>query len=335
MNISVIVPVYNVEKYIERCITSIINQTFTEGVECIVINDCTPDKSMEIVERLVSKYDGSIQFKLIYHEKNKGIAAVRNTGLDTATGDYTIYIDSDDYCELDMLEKMYTKAFEEDADIVVSSFWMEFKEKQVYIKNEVSSNRKTRLKESLTGKYNLSMWNKLVRRNLYIDNEIRYIDGIDFAEDSIISYRLFYYAQRVVWLPLAFVHYIKYRLDSYTVFLSLNSLRNILNGERYVLEFFSLVNLDKELEDEIIYRRIDTRMYLLLHTNGVLQKKWNNLYHDIPNRKALKALFSHENLSLYWKFGYSLAFMGILPAFNLMKITREFIFEKLYKNRNV
>lgn len=105
MNISVIVPVYNVEKYIERCITSIINQTFTEGVECIVINDCTPDKSMEIVERLVSKYDGSIQFKLIYHEKNKGIAAVRNTGLDTATGDYTIYIDSDDYCELDMLEK--------------------------------------------------------------------------------------------------------------------------------------------------------------------------------------------------------------------------------------
>ena len=103
MNISVIIPVYNVEKYVERCILSIMSQTYTESVECIVVNDCTPDNSMKIVEKMVSDYKGQIQFKLLYHEHNRGVAAVRNTGLDAASGDYIIQIDSDDYCEPDML----------------------------------------------------------------------------------------------------------------------------------------------------------------------------------------------------------------------------------------
>ena len=70
MNISVIIPVYNVEKYVERCILSIMSQTYTESVECIVVNDCTPDNSMKIVEKMVSDYKGQIQFKLLYHEHN-------------------------------------------------------------------------------------------------------------------------------------------------------------------------------------------------------------------------------------------------------------------------
>lgn len=122
MNISVIIPIYNVEKFVERCILSIINQTYTKEVECIIVNDCTPDSSMKIVERLVADYKGQIRFKLLNHERNKGIAAVRNTGLNAASGDYIIYIDSDDYCEQDMLEKMYTKAVEEDADVIVADF---------------------------------------------------------------------------------------------------------------------------------------------------------------------------------------------------------------------
>ena len=123
MNISVIIPIYNVEKYVERCILSIMNQTYTESVECIVVNDCTPDNSMKIVERLVADYKGTIQFKLFHHEHNKGIAAVRNTGLYAASGDYILYIDSDDYCEPDMLEKMYAKAMEGNADVVIADYW--------------------------------------------------------------------------------------------------------------------------------------------------------------------------------------------------------------------
>ena len=133
MNISVIIPIYNVEKFVERCILSIINQTYTKEVECIIVNDCTPDSSMKIVERLVADYKGQIRFKLLNHERNKGIAAVRNTGLNAASGDYIIYIDSDDYCEQDMLEKMYTKAVEEDADVIVADFWDTYPDKEIYV----------------------------------------------------------------------------------------------------------------------------------------------------------------------------------------------------------
>lgn len=105
MNISVIIPVYNVERYVERCLLSIINQTYTESVECIVVNDCTPDNSMKIVEKLVADYKGSIQFKLLCHKHNRGLAAVRNTGINNAGGKYIVHVDSDDYCEPDMLEK--------------------------------------------------------------------------------------------------------------------------------------------------------------------------------------------------------------------------------------
>lgn len=130
MNISVIIPVYKVEKFVERCVRSIMNQTYTEGVECIIVNDCTPDDSMKIVEKLIADYTGTICFKLLYHKQNCGLAAVRNTGMSAATGEYILHIDSDDYCEPDMLEKMYSKAIEENADIVVADCYIKLSRKR-------------------------------------------------------------------------------------------------------------------------------------------------------------------------------------------------------------
>ena len=117
MKISVIIPVYNVEKYIYRCIESIINQTMTEDIECIIVNDATPDKSINIIKEILSHYNGNISFKIINHEKNEGLAAARETGMKYAQGDYIIHLDSDDYCEINMLEEMYNTAITNDADI--------------------------------------------------------------------------------------------------------------------------------------------------------------------------------------------------------------------------
>ena len=190
MNISVIIPIYNVEKFVERCILSIINQTYTKEVECIIVNDCTPDSSMKIVERLVADYKGQIRFKLLNHERNKGIAAVRNTGLNAASGDYIIYIDSDDYCEQDMLEKMYTKAVEEDADVIVADFWDTYPDKEIYVAQ---------------GKIVVAVWNKMVRRRLLIENDLSFIEGIDMGEDVLLTHRLFSLIPKVVHVPEAFV----------------------------------------------------------------------------------------------------------------------------------
>lgn len=93
--VSIIVPVYNVELFIERCFNSVIEQTY-KHLECLFIDDCSPDNSIKILEHLISEYKGSIFFKIIRHEKNRGLSAARNTGTRKAQGDYVYYLDSDD-----------------------------------------------------------------------------------------------------------------------------------------------------------------------------------------------------------------------------------------------
>ena len=98
VSISIIIPVYNVEAYIRRCLESVMTQEFAGAtVECILIDDCTPDGSMTIVEEMVTNYDGPISFVLLKHKENRGLSAARNTGILHAKGDYVFFMDSDDY----------------------------------------------------------------------------------------------------------------------------------------------------------------------------------------------------------------------------------------------
>ena len=118
--VSVCIPVYGVEKYIERCARSLFEQTMTDGIEFIFVNDCTTDKSIEILERILAEYPGrQAQTKIIHHATNKGLVAARNTGLAHATGDYIIHCDSDDWVDLNFYESLYKKAVETGADVVV------------------------------------------------------------------------------------------------------------------------------------------------------------------------------------------------------------------------
>lgn len=105
MTVSVIIPIYNVSAYIERCIHSVMNQTYT-SLECIFVDDCGTDDSIEKCEQLISEYKGNIRFKIIHHEYNRGLSAARNTGTETAIGDYILYVDSDDEITTDCVEKL-------------------------------------------------------------------------------------------------------------------------------------------------------------------------------------------------------------------------------------
>ena len=120
--VSVIVPVYGVEKYIERCARSLFKQTL-EDIEFIFVDDCTPDKSIEILKNVLEDYPlRKDQVKIVSHEKNMGLPIARQSGLKVASGDYIIHCDSDDWVDVTMYEKMYNKAIEEGSDIVVCDF---------------------------------------------------------------------------------------------------------------------------------------------------------------------------------------------------------------------
>lgn len=99
--LSIIIPIYNVERYLAECLDSVIGQTYDHSqIECILVNDCTPDNSMEIVREKVEKYreeGGSMTFKIVTHDVNSGLSAARNSGMEQATGEFLLFVDSDDY----------------------------------------------------------------------------------------------------------------------------------------------------------------------------------------------------------------------------------------------
>jgi glycosyltransferase involved in cell wall biosynthesis len=115
MKVSIIVPVYNVEKYIDRCLSSLVNQTLKD-IEIIVVDDASPDNSKKIIDSYVKKYPKKVRY---FYKENGGQGSARNLGLTKAKGDYIAYVDSDDYIEPDMMEKMYNKAISDNSDIVV------------------------------------------------------------------------------------------------------------------------------------------------------------------------------------------------------------------------
>ena len=110
MKISIIVPVYNVEQYVNECFDSIAAQTYKGEIECIFVDDCGQDDSVAILEKLITDYHGAIKFYIVHHEHNKGLSGARNTGIRHAQGDYLYFIDSDDSIKSDCIEKLVALA---------------------------------------------------------------------------------------------------------------------------------------------------------------------------------------------------------------------------------
>lgn len=122
MKITIVVPVYNVEPYIEDCLNSVAAQTYKGDIECIIINDSTPDNSCAIIEHFIREYNGTIDFKLLHHTKNRGLSAARNTGIDAATGEYIYFLDSDDEIMPKCIELLTAPLDQEIYDFIIGDY---------------------------------------------------------------------------------------------------------------------------------------------------------------------------------------------------------------------
>ena len=124
IKISVIVPIYKAEFFIERCIRSLMEQTMKDNIEFVFVNDCTPDNSMQILERVINDYpERSSQIIIWNNPENLGVSRSRKKGIELSSGKYIGWCDSDDFCEKNMFEDMCKKAFDNSSDIVVCNYW--------------------------------------------------------------------------------------------------------------------------------------------------------------------------------------------------------------------
>ncbi len=233
--ISVIIPVYNAEPYICRCLDSLVAQTFRD-FEVILVNDGSTDDSGEICDEYATRDN---RFRVI-HQKNGGVSVARQTGIDNAQGEYVIHVDPDDWVEPEMLSALYQKAQETEADMVVCDFWFgnDYSSQKFY--PETAENFKKKL---LFQQLHGSCCNKLVRRVCYSSHGIGFTPShIRMYEDLLFNFRILKYDVKVSYLPQAFYHY---NIDNASSICHQGSKKNIQSMMDVIAEFEAMNLLDE------------------------------------------------------------------------------------------
>jgi len=207
--ISIIVPVYKVEKYLCRCINSILAQTFTD-FECILIDDGSPDNCPAICEDYAAK-DSRI---VVIHQKNTGVSAARNAGLDVAKGEWIGFVDGDDWCEQDMFKVLYENAIKYNSDVSICGYrsvTAEGKIKFINIKCknklQILDKEKALMGIFLQGSFGGFSWNKLVRANIFSQYKLRYDATTLYMQDVLLFYELFKHIEKAVYFSSPYYNY--------------------------------------------------------------------------------------------------------------------------------
>jgi glycosyltransferase involved in cell wall biosynthesis len=212
MTISVIIPVYNVEKCIKRCLDSVIAQESDDfDIECILVDDCSPDMSMDIAKGIIAQYNGSIIFRLLQNQENQGLSCSRNNGLMIAKGDYVFFLDSDDDLAPNCLSSLYKEINQNgrDVDMVIGNSYDYYSGNYWQKKDGTPSlllNHDDIMRRFLRVEIPPMAWNKLVRRQFLLDNQL-YFRPRMLHEDELWSYQLFNVIRSVVLIPEVTYHY--------------------------------------------------------------------------------------------------------------------------------
>ncbi len=297
--VSVIVPFYNVEGYIEKCLETLVNQTLKD-IEIILVNDGSKDRSVDIVKKFMKEYPD----KIVYLEKqNGGLADARNYAIPYAKGEYIAFLDSDDYVEKDMYQLMYELAQKESSDMVECNFIWEYPDKKREDIGEFYIGQFEMLE-----KVRVVAWNKLIKREILEKNKIEFPKGLQY-EDVEFTYKLVPFINKVSFVKKLCVHYVQREG-------SISNLQNERTKEIFeILE--NVINFYKEKE---IYDKFKTQLeYLYVRyafcssllrivkiqdetvQENLLNLTWQNVNEKYPNWKQNEIIKKGEGLNFRYK----------------------------------
>lgn len=305
--VSIIVPVYKVEEYIERCVQSLFEQTF-QDIEYIFVNDATPDNSIGKLLDVINRYEYIVdRITIINHDVNKGLSSARKTGILSASGDYCIHIDSDDRVETDMIEVLYNAAIREEADIVGCDYYDEYVGKLKYNKQCLSTENIVCIKQMLSRTISHCVWNKLIKRSLYFDNNVYPIDNVGNGEDLALIPRLFFYAKKIAYVPRAFYYYSHLNVYSYSNQVNYKSYEDLLFVIRYIEMFFENQKCSFRLYDSFLELKYFVKLQLLIDNNFAC---WTSLYPEVDRCIWLCKDISFKYRVLGFLASHHMCFLG-------------------------
>ena len=275
--ISVIIPVYNKERTLPRCLDSINNQTF-RNFEVIIVDDGSTDYSLQ----LCLDYSKQRHFFKVYHQNNGGVSCARQLGLDMASGRYVIHVDPDDWVDSTMLSEMYNATDNESMDVVISDFMMEKEHSSQYVSQTIKNLDSLNILQLFAdGNLHGSCCNKLVRRSLFSNHNIRFKNDVTRWEDLEIMMRIYMLPNvKTTYLEKAFYHY--------TFYLSQQSLSKNFSLQSIESQISVITSLEKEAEVKKIpvdfsEMKIGTKM-LAFESNKYTILQLASLYPEIDEK---------------------------------------------------
>lgn len=295
MKVSILVPVYNVEKYFARCLETLFSQTYSD-IEYVFVNDCTPDKSMYVLQETLEKYPSRANsVKIIENKQNLGIAIVRNTLLENATGEYVLFVDSDDWIEVDAIEKFVDKAQQSNADIVGCDYFEEYPDRQVLFKQSYPSHHVEAMKAMTLLRIKGVLWKLFMRRELIVHNNTYFVPEVQFGEDYIFCCKLFFYAKSFSCVDEALYHYVQYNPNNYCSTDSGLRIESFSRAITIVETFYREKGVYDILEKELLQRKFLSKSSYVLDAKKRDIKKWANYFpesngewrglnYSLPNR---------------------------------------------------
>ena len=297
--VSVIVPVYNVEKYLERCINSLLNQTL-QDIEIIFVDDGSTDSSKIIIEEKLNLHREKIKY---YYKENGGLSSARNYGIPYARGEYIAFLDSDDYIEPTMYEEMYNIAKKENSDMVECDFIWEYPDKQKYDCGQIYNSKKEALEKA-----RVVAWNKLIKREILEKEKIEFPFGLRY-EDVEFFYKLVPSLNKISFVKKYFIHYVQ-RNDS-IVNTQNSKTMEIFKVLDNVIDYYKKNNYYQEYKDQLEYTY--TRLLLCSSLKRMckidnkderkmaLDETWNNLNTKFPDWKKNKILKKNSLKNIYMR----------------------------------
>ena len=283
IKVSILVPFYKVENYVGRCVESLFTQTY-KNIEYVFVNDCTPDGSMEVINEKIDKHGMNDKCKMIIHNQNQGISASRNDCLDNMTGDFFLFIDSDDYIDKDMVELLVDAAIKEDADISGCGYIEEFADHSVEHPQKYTNDHGEMMRAITLLTIKGVMWKLLVRSTIVTEHkdEVRFIPDRNMVDDYLFCCQIFYYAKRFASVDRCMYHWIQYNPNNYT-HTTVFAVESQAAAIRKTEEFYREKGVYDVVKTELIQRKFISKLPLLFDKECIDVVRWRNLFPESNN----------------------------------------------------
>lgn len=315
--LSVITPVYKAEGYLQQCCRSLFASDM-EGIEFIFVDDCSPDASMEVLSKAVAECPSrAADVRILRHETNRGVAAARNTGLSAASGEYVAFADADDWVEPDMFSRMYSLAESGNLDFVGCDWHLEFGKSSRVLRQPACTSSEAALEAMFCGNMRWYLWAFMIRRSLFADNGVTFIEGADIGEDMAALVKCLAFARSYGHISAPLYHHVKYNVASLTNMAQQTQLDMVRRNVDSVSDFFRSRFGDK-YELGLDFLKLNVKFPLLVTDDSRCYDLWRETFPEAdrsvwmnprqPLRNKMLQSFARHHCDILLKLYYRVLF---------------------------